>query len=316
VNHERIATRRLVLEPVASERALEAAYGDLSHLAGAEDWPHAETLEGARKVLATGGWLWFVTLDGAIIGDCGTHEPVTEDGLVEIGYALGGAYRGRGLGAELVAGLSAGLLARPDVRMVVGLVEPSNTPSRRCLERAGFRHDGEVEGELRYVLEAGGERIVTPRLVLEPVPGSTAKAVIGGDLSAVAAGEGWPHADTMDGMRHTTSTGGMLWFVTLDGVVIGDCGTHAPVSPDGVVEIGYGLSAAYRGRGLGAELVGGLSRWLAARPDVRRVIAGTEPSNIPSRRCLEHAGFRLDGEADGELRFVLEAAGGGATMPA
>jgi RimJ/RimL family protein N-acetyltransferase len=162
----------------------------------------------------------------------------------------------------------------------------------------------------------GAERIETERLMLGPVSGETAKAVIGGDLSAVPAGEGWPHADTMDGMRHTTSTGGMLWFVMLDGVVIGDCGTHAPVAPDGLVEIGYGLSAAYRGRGLGAELVDGLSSWLAARPDVRRVIASTDPSNLPSRRCLEHAGFRLDGEVDGELRYVLDAAGGGATMPA
>ncbi len=161
----------------------------------------------------------------------------------------------------------------------------------------------------------GPERIVTRRLVLEPVPEGLAKAVIGGDLSGVVAGEGWPHADTMDGMRHTTSTGGLLWFVTLDGVVIGDCGTHAPVAPDGLVEIGYGLSAAYRGRGLGAELVSGLSAWLAARADVRRVIAGTETSNLPSRRCLERAGFRLVGEVDGELRFVLEAAGEGATMP-
>ena len=162
----------------------------------------------------------------------------------------------------------------------------------------------------------GAERIETQRLVLEPVPQETANAVMGGDRSAVPAGEGWPHADTMDGMRHTSSTGGMLWFVKLDGVVIGDCGTHAPVAPDGTVEIGYGLSAAYRGRGLGAELVGGLSAWLVRRPDVRRVIAGTEASNLPSRRCLEHAGFRLAGEDDGELRYVLEAAAGGATMPA
>ena len=151
----------------------------------------------------------------------------------------------------------------------------------------------------------GAERIETPRLVLQPVSEDAARAVVDGDLSVVAAGEGWPHADTMDGMRHTTSTGGMLWFATLDRLVIGDCGTHAPVAPNGLVEIGYGLSAAYRGRGLGREMVAGLSDWLINRPEVNIVLALTEAANAPSCRCLEGAGYYLDGEADGELRYVL-----------
>ncbi|MGN6379126.1 MAG: GNAT family N-acetyltransferase [Gaiellales bacterium] len=150
---ERIVTRRLVLQPVSSEQAVQLAYGDLSGLAGGEGWPHADTLDGARMAVANGAWLWFATLDGVIIGDCGTHGPVGADGVVEIGYALAGPYRGRGLGAEMVTALSRWLSTRPDVNVVFAMTDISNMPSRRCLEGAGFRLDGDVDGELRYVLE-------------------------------------------------------------------------------------------------------------------------------------------------------------------
>ena len=65
------------------------------------------------------------------------------------------------------------------------------------------------------------EPISTPRLVLVPVAPETAAAIVAGDLTGIAAGSGWPHADTLDGLRM-----GGGWLVTLDGVVIGDCGTH------------------------------------------------------------------------------------------
>ena len=70
-------------------------------------------------------------------------------------------------------------------------------------------------------------RIATARLVLAPVSEAVATAVVAGDVSTLTAGEGWPHADTLDGLRmalaHGHSPG---WLVTLEGVVIGDCGTH------------------------------------------------------------------------------------------
>jgi len=81
------------------------------------------------------------------------------------------------------------------------------------------------------------------------------------------------------------------WLVTLDGLVIGDCGTFGPADENGEVEIGYGLAAPYRGRGYGKELVAGLADWLLAQPEIRSVRARTAPDNVASRRVLEHAGF-------------------------
>jgi len=139
------------------------------------------------------------------------------------------------------------------------------------------------------------ERIETQRLVLEPLGAERGRAILAGDTSVVPAGEGWPHADTLDGLRLGLEQGSDCgWIVLLDGVVVGDCGTHGPVSGAGDVEIGYGLAAPFRGRGLGSELVVALSGWLLRQPGVRRVVAGVQADNLPSRRALERAGFALE----------------------
>ncbi|MDA0179400.1 hypothetical protein OJ997_03755 [Solirubrobacter phytolaccae] len=80
------------------------------------------------------------------------------------------------------------------------------------------------------------DRIVTTRLVLEPVSRELAEALVAGDVSGVTAGEGWPHEDTVDGLRMVLH-GSEAWLVTLDGVVIGDAGTFGD-DGSGDVEIG------------------------------------------------------------------------------
>ena len=135
-------------------------------------------------------------------------------------------------------------------------------------------------------------RIVTQRLVLEPVPVDVAAGVVAGDLTGVTAGEGWPHDDTVDGLRGAVTGGAAVWFVTLDGVVIGDGGTHGAPDQDGEVELGYGLAAPYRGSGYGSELVIALSSWLLEQDAVLRVVAhDVDADNLPSRRALLRAGF-------------------------
>jgi RimJ/RimL family protein N-acetyltransferase len=151
------------------------------------------------------------------------------------------------------------------------------------------------------------ERLVTERLVLEPIAPEVAEAVVAGDLSDLCAGDGWPHADTVDGLGMAVRHGhAASWFVTLDGGIIGDCGTHGPPDEAGDVEIGYGLAAPYRGRGYGNELVVAASEWLLGRPGVRRVVAREVlADNVPSRRALERAGFVLEREARGLVWYAL-----------
>jgi len=147
--------------------------------------------------------------------------------------------------------------------------------------------------------------IATPSLSLEPVSLEDARAVMAGDMSAISAGEGWPHDGTFDGLRHALDGGHAPgWFVVLDAIVIGDCGTHGDPDPEGEVELGFGLAAPYRGRGYGTEVARGLSDWLLAQPGVTRVIGRVEPDNTASRRALERVGFALDSSGPRYLRYT------------
>jgi RimJ/RimL family protein N-acetyltransferase len=151
------------------------------------------------------------------------------------------------------------------------------------------------------------ERIATPRLVLEPVDGEIGRAVLAGD-SHLAAAEGWPHADTFDALRMALDpeSPSPIWFVTLEGVVIGDCGTLGQIDATGDVELGYGLAVEHRGVGYGNEVVRALSRWLISQPGVRRVVArAVLTGNVASRRALERAGFVLEREELGRTWYAL-----------
>ncbi|HTY71291.1 MAG TPA: GNAT family N-acetyltransferase [Actinomycetes bacterium] len=143
---------------------------------------------------------------------------------------------------------------------------------------------------------------MSARLRLEPVGLERGRALVEGHLDALAplhAGAGWPHADTMDGLRMSLAepiddeqTALLAVLVDTDEVV-GEGGWKGPPGPDGVVEIGYGLAPPYRGRGLGSELVGLLTAWVLDQEGVRRVVAEVLADNLPSRRALERNGYRL-----------------------
>jgi ribosomal-protein-alanine N-acetyltransferase len=154
------------------------------------------------------------------------------------------------------------------------------------------------------------ERLVTSRLVLEPLSRETARAVVEGRPDSLQRGEGWPHDDTFDALRMVAEHGSDAWLILEDGVVVGDAGTHGPPDERGDVEIGYGLAAPARGRGLSSEFVPALAQHLLARPEVNRVVAREVlADNVPSRRALERAGFELEREADGLTWYALEAIG-------
>src|SRR5713101_589601 len=146
------------------------------------------------------------------------------------------------------------------------------------------------------------KKIETAHLVLTPLESGVARSVVDADLSRIARSAGWPHDDTLDAIRMATAIGGssLVWLVTLDGVVIGECGTVGGLDETGLIEIGYGLAAEHRRRGYGNELVAALSDWLLTRPHVEGVVAREVlAENVASRRALENAGFALEREHDG-----------------
>lgn len=147
--------------------------------------------------------------------------------------------------------------------------------------------------------------LTTPRLALRPFRDDEARAVVSGDVSGLTPGEGWPHADTVDGLAMAIAGGHPPgWLVLLDGAVIGDGGLHGVVDSGGAVEIGYGVAAPFRGLGYGSEVVKAIADWLLVQPAVHFVHAHTLIENSASRRVLEKAAFRHVSDADGQAHYV------------
>ncbi|MFO0874278.1 MAG: GNAT family protein [Phycisphaerales bacterium] len=90
-------------------------------------------------------------------------------------------------------------------------------------------------------------------------------------------------------------------------VLVGSAGYKGPPTDDGTVEVGYGVVADRRRRGLASEAVGGLLDRAFAEPKVRRVIAETMPELVGSIGVLRRCGFRFigDGSEPGVIRFEL-----------
>jgi RimJ/RimL family protein N-acetyltransferase len=148
--------------------------------------------------------------------------------------------------------------------------------------------------------------IATARLLLVPASREAAQAVVAGDLSEVAAADGWPHEGTLRGLGMALRQGHAPgWFVTLNDVVIGDCGVHGEPDERGEIELGYGLAEPYRGLGYGTEVAVGLSRWLLTQDGIRRVVGRAALDNPPGLRTLERAGFTFESAVDDYARYVL-----------
>ena len=108
--------------------------------------------------------------------------------------------------------------------------------------------------------------------------------------------EGWPEFPesigfTLDRLREHPDEGDwwMHFFVSAD-VLVGSGGFVGPPQ-DGVVEIGYELAPAFRGRGLGTAAAGALIEKARATGTVSAVIANTLAHDNPSTGVLRHLGF-------------------------
>lgn len=107
--------------------------------------------------------------------------------------------------------------------------------------------------------------------------------------------------------------GWWLHFVVLKAgeearTLIGSAGYCGPPTPDGTVEVGYGIVSDRRRHGYASEIVRGLVAHAFAQAAVRRIIAHTLPSLTPSIGVLQKCGFQLlpeKGPEPGVIRFEL-----------
>ena len=78
--------------------------------------------------------------------------------------------------------------------------------------------------------------------------------------------------------------------------------------PDGAVEIGYGLSPEFWGKGYATEAVTAAAEWASQQPGVTAVEAETDDGNIASQRVLAKSSFVPTGTRGEEgPRFVYRA---------
>jgi [ribosomal protein S5]-alanine N-acetyltransferase len=118
-------------------------------------WPTHRNVEETRRVI-TGLFnvgidhTWLITLrdSGELVGQIGYLD--TEPHAVQVGYALGRQFWGRGLAGEALRLLLDHLRANPAVFRVAAYVHPDNLRSARVLERAGFTLEGQLARAIMF----------------------------------------------------------------------------------------------------------------------------------------------------------------------
>lgn len=100
------------------------------------------------------------------------------------------------------------------------------------------------------------------------------------------------------------------YLIELDGTCIGTLGAVGIPTCDGEQEIGYGLIAPARRRGLGTEAVAALCAALERQPGLSCLSAQVHPQNTASMALLRRLGFvPVPGASRGHLKFARAAAG-------
>jgi ribosomal-protein-alanine N-acetyltransferase len=96
------------------------------------------------------------------------------------------------------------------------------------------------------------------------------------------------------------------WFVYLvihkeDKCLIGAGGFKGRPDKDGMVEIGYEISASYREQGYGTELTQALVRFAFSHSYVNKVVAHTEEEYNAAVKVLQKSGMHFVGEDPEQL---------------
>lgn len=123
------------------------------------------------------------------------------------------------------------------------------------------------------------------------------------DLLGISIQEGWTEYPEMvlvayDKLRNDPAMLGWFFYLVIhraDKRLIGAGGFKGKPNGDGLVEIGYEITADYREKGLGTEMAESLIRFAFGHTYVKRVIAHTEEEYNASVKILQKAGMRFVG---------------------
>lgn len=168
--------------------------------------------------------------------------------------------------------------------------------------------EGAAQGAEGPAQRAGGQARGAADVVLRPWPLAVALRLVAGSALEPADGSSWhpdyPLPDTVDALQMLltshqamgTLAGLPRWWVHeiwVAGQVVGDVGFHGPPPASGpvVVEIGYAVVPALRGRGIASRACALLLE-RAWQDGASQVLAETDADNVASQAVLRHNGFR------------------------
>jgi RimJ/RimL family protein N-acetyltransferase len=110
------------------------------------------TLEDLREVMEVLGsdlsdrdyqaYLWFVQAEGELIGTVTLKEISWNMKYAEIGYGITEPFQRLGYGTEAVRQLVEMVFAETDLYRLQAVIAQRNRPSRRLVERLGFKKEG------------------------------------------------------------------------------------------------------------------------------------------------------------------------------
>lgn len=151
----------------------------------------------------------------------------------------------------------------------------------------------------------------TERLELLPADAAVLGAIVAGPAALaeylrVTVPEGWPeypesYRQALAVFERDPSI--LPWWTHVfvdraEGVLVGSGGYAGRPSPEGVVEIGYEIAPALRGRGYATEAAAALMSFAFRHPAVRAVEARTLAMVNASTRVLEKIGMAFSGAQD------------------
>jgi RimJ/RimL family protein N-acetyltransferase len=153
-----------------------------------------------------------------------------------------------------------------------------------------------VDLQLRLLTRAEAERVIRRRHDPDDLPWADGYP-LEGDSRACASYVS--HLPPGAGSGSTNRFG--YYQIVEDGTVIGGIGFHAPPR-DGVVEIGYGVVASARGRGVATEALR-MVIGIAESAGAHTVVGRTSEDNVASQRVMEAAGMHRAGRDPDFIHF-------------
>jgi RimJ/RimL family protein N-acetyltransferase len=269
-----------------------------------------------------------------LIGGIGLTRTPGLGRRANIGYWVSPRARERGVATAATVALS-GWAFEHGLHRLDLLTALENLASQRVAMAAGYAREGVLRGVMLGRDGAWEDRVVWARLAGDPpgptrrllpdLPGGALNGALsdGGVLLRplraadapvihalhllpdVVACSVPPVAPDREEIELRCARAGTWWLAgeradlvitdAASGQVTGDIGLYNQEPRTGQAMIGYTMLPGWRGRGYATRAVRLLARWAFEQAGIERLIAGTHPANISSRRVLARAGFRREG---------------------